>query len=194
MAFDIVDHHAVDLGAIGVHIDIDQAGQKAHLDTGIARELIQNELQALGPERRPAVIGDAPEFRRHLRAQKAALVHGFNDFPHDAADQPLDTVGHGIEGGHQTRCAHAPHGAGALHQKRLGAQPGRRNRRRRTAGPAAGDHQIVFLIDRDFPGKTKRRHYFLLLNILNLIAQRTRVQLMQRRARRGRRMICGARS
>ena len=93
----------------------------------------------------------AVEISRDVRGEEPAAVHRGNDFAHQAADEHALAVGHGIEGGDQSRGAHAAQAAGGFQEQDLGAEPGRADRRGRARRSPAGDDQIVARLDGNIP-------------------------------------------
>ncbi len=137
----------------GIDVDVDQAREEADLDAGRGHQLVEHELIALDAEGGPAVEPLAVEIGRDVRGQEPAAVHGGDDFAHQAADEHALAVGHGIEGGDQSRGAHAAQAAGGFQEQDLGPQPGRAHRCGRARRAAAGDDQIVARLDRNIPGQ-----------------------------------------
>ena len=68
-------------------IGIDQTREVADLDAGIDAIFVEQALERLRLERNPAIVVRDPELRRHLGPEKAALVHGLDQFEREAADQ-----------------------------------------------------------------------------------------------------------
>jgi hypothetical protein len=127
-------------------------------DAGVEVRFFTRVIEGLRLEGHPAVELVIEEFRRHMRPQRSTLLHGQHQLAHEAADQHAVAVGNRPEGRHQARRAHAAEAAGGFRKQHLGAKARGADGGGAPGRPAARNHHVEVLLDRDVACKPVGLH------------------------------------
>lgn len=143
VALDVLHDDPVDAARVRLGLGVNHAREEAHLHPAFGGHLVQQQLQSFAFEPGPLMIALSPGVRIHMLRHETPLVESFDQLPHEAPDQHLLAVGHGVKRVHEPGGAHTAQAAHRLHQKHIRAEPGRTYSGSAAGRAASRDNQIV---------------------------------------------------
>ncbi len=143
VALDVVQDDPADTSLVGRGVGVDDAREEPHLHPALGRQLIEEQLQPLTAELRPAVVVLPPSVGVHALRHETALVEGLDQLAHEPADQHTLAVGHRVEGVDHAGGAHAAQAARLLDQQHVRPQPGGADGGRAAGRPATRHDEVI---------------------------------------------------